>query len=237
MEPLKTFFEPAFEGKRIAIDTLKKFSEDNLARLTTNPGAPGGPIAGLITATGAAHIAYFGEISDVDVAKAVQEGFTVAVDQKFEEFQARVQKEHGLIKYTFNNMPAYQEFFPHGLTEYTNATKASVETLMLRMVEALTNNPNPGIPTTLKDEFQAYHDDYQELRAAQLGKKGNADTQRTERDAARAALELQLWKNVLTISLAHIGNVEACMAYFDESILKGSPEEDEEEGGDTPPTP
>lgn len=238
MVAFKNFFEVPFDDPRIAIGTLKKFSEDNLARLTANPGPAGGPVANLVGPTGLVHLAYFGEITDVEVANAVRQGITKSVEQKEREFIEFVRHEEGNIKYIFGKeSAAYQEFYPHGLNEYNRYTKENFEMLMTRFLAAATSNTHPNLPPTLAATVQAMHDDYQELRAAQLGKKGNAGTQRAERNAAREALEKQLWKNVLTISLAHLGDVDACMAYFDESILKSNPEEDEAEGGDTPPTP
>ena len=72
----------------------------------------------------------------------------------------------------------------------------------------------------LDKEIDALHTDYQLLRGDQLGRKGAAAAGRGERDDARAALAMQLWKNILTISLAHLGDSGAAMAYFDESIIK-----------------
>lgn len=229
MVAFKNFFEAPFDDPRISIDTLKKFSEDHLARITTNPGPAGGPIAGLVGPTGAAHINYFGEITDVAIASAVQQGITKSVDQKFHETIEYMKNQEKLIVYVFGKeSPAYQEFYPYGLNEYNRATKANFEEITMRFKAAATNNLNPAIPATLAAEVQTYHDDYQELRAAQLGKKGTTDTQRSERDTARTALELQLWKNILTISLAHLGNVDACMAYFDESMLKAKTKSEEQ---------
>lgn len=236
MEPLKTFFENPFEGQRYSIDNFKKFSEDHLARITANPGAPGGAVAALVAPTGAAHINFFGEITDVAVSSSVQQGITKAVDQKFHAAIDFMKNQEGLIKYVFGKeSPAYQEFYPYGITEYTRATKANFEELIMRFKAAATNNLNPAVPATLADELQALHDDYQELRAAQLGKKGNTDTQRSERDTARTALEHQLWKNIHTIAIAHLGNVAACTAYFDESIIKNKSKSEEEEKPETEP--
>lgn len=238
MEALETFFKNQFTGERFSNNTLKKFSEDHLARITANPGPPGGPIILLIAPTGAAHLNYFGNISNVDVASAVQQGLTKSLDAKFKEAVDYMKRAESIIRYVYGKeAQTYQEFYPYGLTEYTNATKETIETLMLRFVAAATNNPDPDLPGTLAAEVQTYHDDYQDLRAAQLGKKGDTDIQRAERNVARAALELQLWKNLLTISLAHLGDVDACTAYFDESILNagnGSSEDDDAEEGEGP---
>lgn len=241
MEALKTFFKNQFRGERFSHRRFQKFSEDHLGRLTAKPGAAGGPIAALVGPTGAAHLNYFGNIGDVDVANAVSQGMSIAVESKMAEFRARVQKEHGLIKYVFGNgkLPGYQEFFPHGLTEYTDINQMNAKTLMDRFIAALTNNVNPQIPATLVEEIQDMRDAFDELRTAQIGKKESIDSERVERTGTRAILEAQLWKNVLTIALVHLDDEDACMVYFDESILYAPQSKEEEaengEGGDAQP--
>jgi hypothetical protein len=220
MLAFRRIFENQFRGERLSHGTLKKFSEDHLARITANPGPPGGPIEGLVAPTGAAHLNYFGNISDVDIAYAVEQGITVSVKFKMKEFIELVRKQRSIIEYTFGkDKEVYQEFYPHGVTEYNRAGMADIEMLMMRFKKAADNNPHPNLPATLGADVQIMHDAYQSLRSAQLGKKGDTGAQRAERNAARAALELQLWKNVLTIAAAHLDDVSACSAYFDEGIL------------------
>jgi hypothetical protein len=220
MIAFRRIFQNQFKGERLSHGTLKKFSEDHLARITANPGPTGGPIEGLIASTGAAHLNFFGNISDVDIAFAVEQGITQSVNAKMQEFIRLVRKARPIIEYTFGSEnQVYQEFFPHGMSEYSQATMGNIETLMMRFKKAADANPHPSLPATLAADAQTMHDDYQGLRSAQLGKKGDTGTQRAERNAARAALELQLWKNVLTTAAAHIDNLPACAAYFDEGIL------------------
>jgi hypothetical protein len=220
MIAFKRIFENQFRGERLSINTLKKFSEDHLARITANPGPAGGAVEGLIAPTGAAHLNFFGNLTDVDTVYAVQQGITISVKAKMREFIALARKMEPNIEYHFGKgSKVYEEFYPHGLNEYGGAIMANIETLMMRFKNAADNNAHPSLPATLGADVQTMHDEFQALRSAQLGKKGDTDIQRAERNAARATLELQLWKNVLTIAAAHIDDLSACAAYFDEGIL------------------
>lgn len=220
MIAFKRIFENQFRGERLSIGTLNKFSEDHLGRITANPGPAGGPVEGLIAPTGAAHLDFFGNISDVDIAYAVQQGITISVIAKMKEFIALTRKMEPVIEYHFGKgTRAYEEFYPHGLNEYGGTSVGNVETLMVRFKAAAKSNLHPSLPATLAADVQTMQDEFMALRSAQLGKKGDTSSQRTERNKARAALELQLWKNVLIIAAAHIDNPRASAAYFDESIL------------------
>jgi len=224
---LKSLFKNHFSDKEISNDELRKFAEDNLMRLTANN--PSSAFTTIISATGIKYTAYFGALSNTDVAEAVRQALTVTVDNKLKAFKEKVSRKEADIRSAFGKDGAeYQEFFPHGMTEYSNATKENVEVLMERLVVS-SNKYAAQLPDDFPDMWSATHDEYQTARATQLGKKGmvadNADT----RDAARTALELQLVANLHFIGFTYPGDVEQCMAYFDQSfILNKKPVEDGE---------
>lgn len=226
---LQTLFKNHFDTRTISDDDLKKFSEDHLARITANN--PGGILAPIVAPMGAAHTAYFGAISSEDVAQAVQEALTAQVDAKMDEFKRLVRRKEGAIRNAFGeNGPIYMEFFPHGLSEYTNADKGNIELLMQRFT-TLTATHVADIEDDIDVTFQNFQTAFQAVRTAQLGKKGTVDDLKDASSANRDALETMLIKSLHFIAYQYPGNVEQCMAYFDQSFLRKDGEGEEETPG------
>lgn len=67
-------------------------------------------------------------------------------------------------------------------------------------------------------------------RDAQLGKKGAVGNLKSTAATSRAALELQLTANIHFIAYTWPGDVQQCMAFFDQSIVR-----DEQRDEDAPP--
>lgn len=232
MIKLETFFKNHFDTDRISDDNLRKFTEIHLQKLAAKN--TGGEFTQMITDTTDAYNLYFGKIVDEDTKFAVQQGLTITVNNAVETFKAAVRRRAGLIVSVFGeNSAQYQEFFPLGLTEYSNATLQNVETLMNRMVNAATKYSvelTPAVAT----EFQGYLTTYQTARTAQLLKKGEVTDAKSATSDNRDVVEVQLMKNVLTIAAMFVGNVSACVDFFDQSFIRGSNDDEDDE---TPPTP
>lgn len=218
MKNLRTWFANPFADRNISYEKLKVFAADVIARLTNNNGT------GLFTAVLAqlvvAYQNYFGDITDVDLAAAVQKSFTASKDNLFKTFKDSVSQQEGLVRSKFGKgTPTYMEFFPLGLTEYSNATMANVETLMTRMA-----NRGQAYVADLGSDFanlfQNILTNYQAARTAQLGRKSVTSDERTERHATRAELEIELFRAMFTVGLNYPGNVDRCMDFFNQSIIR-----------------
>ena len=87
-------------------------------------------------------------MTDEDTKFAVQQGLTIAVENAVENFKKAVSQKEGIVRGNFGkNSPAYQDFFPLGLTEYNKANLQNVELLMQRMVTAANAHVSDlGIP-------------------------------------------------------------------------------------------
>jgi len=189
-----------------------------LARITA--GNPGGAFDEIVAAHTAAHTAYFAAITGESTAFARQQGNAVRVKKARVAFIKFVRRREGAIRNAYDSGSAdYQKFFPHGLTEYTRMTLANAQQLMDRLVNALqAHTADRGAalatePATLRDDFMA-------ARTAQLGRTGEVGSKRVSADKARTALEFQLLSNLLFIGSKHLGNVQKCLAYFDQTILR-----------------
>jgi hypothetical protein len=221
---LYSVFQNFFDTKEISDDNLKKFTQDHIQRMTANNG--GGTFTALITETTNVYLGYFGNITDTDTALAMQQALTLTVDTIMHNFKASASQKEGLVRSTYGkDSPTYQEFYPHGITEYSNATKANIETLMNRMVVAATaHEVDLGAP--FKTLFANYQTNYTTARNAQLGKMAQVSTERTEIHATRDIVEIQLCKNLHFVGYTFPGDPDRCMDFFDQSIIRPSQSSD-----------
>ena len=210
-----------FASVHISDKDLKAYAEDHLQRLTT--ADTDGVLAELIAPTGAAYEAYFGSISDKDVAVAVRQAYTVSVDQNLEEFKGAVSRKEGAIRSAFGtDSAAYQEFFPQGKTEYTHVTKENADVLMLRMKSATAKyaaSLEPGMDAL----FATLYTNFTTARKAQLGQKGTVSSHTDAKHNNRTALELQLCANLHFIGYKYPGDAAKCCTFFRQELLYTPP--------------
>lgn len=179
-----------------------------------------GRFTDMITGTTTAHNAYFGSISDEDINYAVQQSLTMSMKNCFENFQKTVSQKEGIIRGNWNtDSPQYQEFFPRGLSEFSNASLANIETLMTRIVNAANNHIDVlgqlfvDIFTTIKNNFTA-------SRKAQLEKMGKVSDIKKSTGETRDVLEKQLMKNLLTLAIEYMDNPDKGMQFFNQQIIR-----------------
>lgn len=212
------FFKILFDTVRISDLNLRKFCEDNLQRTIANN--PGGIYNGLITDTTTAYNGYYGAIIDEDARTAVKEGSTIAMNNAMENFQDNVSQKEGIIRGTYGkDSPTYQEFFPYGLTEYSNANLQGVGVLMDRMVTASTAH-QVELGLDFVTLFTNLRDTFNTARTAQLNLIGEVAGKKDVTADTRDAVEVQLMKNILFVAYNNVGNLEAMNTYFDQSFIR-----------------
>lgn len=215
---LETIFKNFFADKKISDDHLKEFTEDHLQRLVANNG--GGMFAQVLADTQNSYNGYFGNIAGEDINTAVRKSLTLSADNLIKAFKKTVSRKEGTIKGLYAaDSPAYQEFFPRGLTEYSKASKANIETLMNRMVNA-SNARLADLGAPFVQLFTDLRDNYVTARTLQLGKKGDVTTRKTATKTSRAVLELQLTKNIHYIGCIFPGDITRCISFFDQRIIR-----------------
>lgn len=218
MRNLITYFKNIFDTKEISDENLRKFAEIHLSRLIVNN--PGAIYNTLITELTAAYNAYFGAINDEDIKISVKEGSTIAMNNIFQQFKEEASRQEGLVRAKFGKAsPEYQEFYPLGITEYTNSTLANVETLMTRIVVA-----GGKYSAILGDEFEhafgILKDNFLLNRNTQLTLMGEVEGMKDITIANRNSIESQLMKNLLAIASNNVGNTDAMNTYFDQSFIR-----------------
>ncbi len=231
---METFFKNHFNTNKISDDNMRKFAEIHLQRLAAKNG--GGEFTAMITDTTTAYTNYFGSITDEDTKFAVQQGLTIAVSNAMENFKKAVSQKEGIVRGNFGkDSPEYQEFFPLGVTEYSKATLQNVEMLMNRFVTAA-NKFAVQLGAALETEFQGYLIAFTTARTSQLLKLGEVADSKTDTSFKRDDVENELMKNVHLIGAMYVGDINTCMDFFDQSFVRDSSNNDDEEEP-VPPTP
>lgn len=227
MRDLRTWFSNPFADRNISYVKLNLFAADCIARLTNNNGS--GLFTAILAQLVTAYQGYFGDINDVDLANAIQKSFTAAKDNVFNTFKATVSQQEGLVRSTFGkDDPIYLEFFPLGLSEYSKATLGNVETLINRLVDRGQAH-SAQLGSGFLNTFQNIQTNYQAARTAQLGRKSTTSDQRTERHGTRAELETELFRAVFAVGMNFPGDVDRCMDFFDQTIIRSSNENDDDD--------
>ena len=231
MMDLKRLFKNHFDTKEISDDNLRKFAEVHLQRLSANNGTA--QFTTMITATTTAYTNYFGAITNEDTKFAIQQGLTVTMNNIVENFKNFASKKEGLVFGNYGKeSPEYQEFYPNGVTEYPQANLANIEMLMTRFFAAAERH-QAELGASLQSDAENFLTDFKNARTAQLGKIGEVQAQKSTTSTTRDGIENELMKNVHLIASMFIGEVDRCMDFFDQSFIRGSETDEEEE----PPTP
>lgn len=214
---ISRFFENLFDDKEISVGELTNFSSDHIERLRANN--PASEFDQLLEDTETKHNALETAVNALGTDTAQREGRTKDMNEVVADFKKSVSRVEGLISYTFGRQSGtYQEFYPQGITEYTNMTIEQAEELIKRFSTAVDNH-GPELPSGVVAEFQQHLADYQAARTEQLKEKGEVGGSRDEVRKAQLALQLQLTVNVLTIALKFSNDTEKADVYFDQSLL------------------
>lgn len=220
MVTIERIFTGLFNNKNITTERLVKYGEDQVSKTETNN--PAGIYTVIINETKAKIDNVQGNLDNAQISHATGKGGTVEKNETRKECEAFVSNGEGLIKYHFNEgSPIYIEFFPNGLSNFTNASDTEFVTLM-----------NAFVTTAKKYDVKlgvAFGNDADTKTKAFINSakdhtqdNSNISTARSNEKVAHAELAMQLTKNVLTIALNNLGNVDVVKTYFNLSLLYGA---------------
>jgi len=215
---LNILFKNHFSSRLISDNSIRKFAEVHLQRLSANNS--GGEFTQTITDTQNVFDSYFGSMNDEDQNFAVQQGLTISVTKVLNEFKQFISSSEGLVRAQFGKKSAeYQEFFPNKMKEYWHLNLANAEKVMERFYNVAGKHTNvfgysiTNLAQTLLTEFT-------EARSNQLKKKGEVAEKKSSTRERRKNLELQLIKNLHYIGYLYPGNINRCNDFFDQSFLR-----------------
>ena len=160
------------------------------------------------------------ELGEVDTALAIQKGATLTNNQVLTTFKKTMSEQEPFILRAVGGKgtPAALEFFPHGLTEYSEATKTTMPMLTMRLNKAATKYATQ-LGTDLAPLLQAFENSWKTSRDTQQQQIGSVDGNRSDRDEVRIKAELALLFAIHTVSALNPGNITAGKALFDFPLL------------------
>lgn len=217
MTDFERIFIEIFSYKRISYDDFKKFVQIHIERLVANN--TGGKYDAMIADTTAFYNAYFGEMGEEQISEAQKQSVTMQTDMLIKNFKTYANQLEGVVRGLFTNKGfQYQDFFPYGLTEVTNITKANAEVILTRLVNAC-NAYAISLPPSVITIMENFKTDYTNLRTMQLEKIGHVVREKSERSAARKSLQKNVYKNLLTLAIEYMDQPEIGMDFFDISFI------------------
>ena len=219
MIDLNKIAQNPFHPIEIDLETWIEGTERHIAKLEASN--PGGIYDDEIVASKANLDVLKDLVSARDSEQTEQQGSTILMNASVSNFIKFVRIREGLIKSTFegDDTPEYEEFFPHGLTEYDHANLGNVHTLMDRMVNKATKYETQ-LGTPFKTACIAKRTAFEAARAAQLTNIGEASAFVSLVAEAVLKMSIQLTKNLLTISLNNIGVDGIADVYFDQHFFQ-----------------
>lgn len=218
----KMLFGNVFDNSNITTPRLINFTNDMLGRMVAdNADNKFDPILAKVNP---AVVALSAEVSDVDVALTLQKGATLSTDKVLTGFSFTMSDVEGAIAYALGgrSTPAYLEFYPSGIVEYTSATKTNMAMLTERVFVAATKYA-AQLPPQLFNAISIFKTGWENARTDQELKKGVVKDSRGERDANRISLELALLFGIHTTAALFPGDEARCGQYFDFNLLYSNP--------------
>lgn len=217
MIDLSNFFKNHFDTARISDSNFNSFTQDHLQRLTKSGKHPA-----LVAVLTSVYTLWSGATLDEATHTALREGLTKAMNDAFNALKKAISQQEGAVRAKYGTAgSAYQEFYPQGITEYSNMKLGEVDVKVGRWIKAATAHSAdlPGLAvamTTLLTNFDT-------VRNNQLGGKGDVSTSKATSTSTRDDVEKQLMVNLLTIAIDHIGDPQGGLAFFDQTTIKPAP--------------
>lgn len=211
-------FGNLFDDVHITPSRFLVFARNTLSALTVaNTAAQFTALIALITPLINAVAA---ELGDVDTSLNVQKGSTQTNDQVLNSFAQTMSDEEPFIARAVGGKgsPAYLEFYPGGISEYSKATKTTMETLTHRVNVAATAHA-AALGATLTATLQAFENSWLTSRNTQEQQKHTVGGNRNERSTALTAAQLGMLTTIHTVAALYPADVEKCSSFFNFNLL------------------
>lgn len=217
MKKIDDLFTDFFDSHLITNNRLAGYTQDHLARIAANN--PGSVFSGIKTATEAALSTFGNALNAIGGDIGDRKASTQTKEGAREAFNVFIRQKEGLIKSTFGKPSTqYTQFFPNGLTPFSEATDLEYELLVANIVARATQYETE-LGTPFKEAAQGFASAYLEAEGAQTTEKGDVAAGRDALVTATAALTRQLTINALTIALHFPLDETKPVVYFDTSLL------------------
>jgi hypothetical protein len=217
MRDLHTWPTNPFDDPSISLPNLLAYTSDHLTKMTDKN--TGGFLTARITATTTAFAGVNtaaqtdankgGERKTATGAKtAYRDTITAGADQIYQALIVKYGKKSITLK----------TFFPEGLTGFNRKRDDEMGNALSSLVTELTNH-QADVGAPLVAQATALRDGWNAVYTPSEASSGAKDTSIDTKNTARAALQLELFKNLLTISLQFPRQPEIVDVYMQPSLL------------------
>lgn len=207
-----------FAKPRISLNRLVAFTNDHLARLTANN--PGGLFTARIAATQAAVAGLAGSVAADETKLGLRKSRKLAKRQFRAALPGGIGRIYGAVLAQFGAKSAeLKECFPAGRNVFLKCGDAVLAEELGTLINGLTDYQSQLGPTPLA-QAQALLAGWLAVFDPSLTATGNKAAAMADKRAARAALQAELFKNLLTIVLNFPGQPALVKSYMQQSLLE-----------------
>lgn len=230
MVDLYKFHLNPYDDRLISLNQLITFSGLHLQRMIeTNPGVL---LNTRITATTTALVALDNTMAGNETKLALRMARVQAKDTFRQALPANLQRIHGAVIAAFGpNSVQETECFPKGRTAFIDCTDEQLNDKLVQLQSCLTPLA-AQVGQTHLDNLGGLISTWTALLAAVKSASAGKTGSESARRAARAALQLELFKNLLTLAVAFPNDVEKAKYYYPQHLLE-RPASQPEEGGES----
>ncbi|MCW3075347.1 MAG: hypothetical protein JWP69_2416 [Flaviaesturariibacter sp.] len=220
MNLTEAFFSNPFDSVRITPVRLAAFAQDALTKLGTETGEP---FPALVASLTPPLVQLHAEVGSLDTSLQRQKSKTGATDQFIINLGEAVRAAEPSIAAALGGYEStgYKQFFPAGTREYSKTSKKNVPVLTTRLVNMCTEF-SAQLPAPLVAQLSGFALQWKALDEAQSTSRKDTREDRTDRSAARQAVERQLLKAIHTVAALYPGDMEKGKEFFDFGLLRAS---------------
>lgn len=217
---LLTFFRNHFDSSEFSNVNFLRFLESHLQRMIRkNTNSLYDERINLLRD---AIEAFKRALNEEDTSFALQQAQTKRTNDLIANFKSSVSQKEGIVRGTWGiGSPSYIEFFPQGLTEYSNSTKGNMSILMNRMAEKAQKYAADLAPSFV-NMFVDFASRYNAIRTEQLTSIGDVAADKTLVHETRFAASVIVMQNLHFVAFHHVGDADGGMDFFDQSIIRRS---------------
>lgn len=207
-----------FGNPTISEEKYEKLVESHFQRLNANNDT--GTYTDLINEGSPKFTLWKQTISVEAIELALRQGRTISMNDSVKLIKSYISKKRGVIMDKFaEGTTQYEQFYPYGAMEYSEANLGKLRTITERWIAAATTFA-ADLPANLASDGQLFLDAFITNRASQLLSAGEVVQKDSDSDIARADMNNWMYKCLLTLLLIHIADVERVNDFYDLSITK-----------------
>ncbi len=221
MIDLHRFLANPFDDPDISMDELLAFTTDHLQRLTGNN--PGGIYTARLTATNTALAVVNSAFADDQSKLGLRKARKQAKDAFRKTLLKSIGKLAGAVEAKFGEgSPEFTECFPQGRTVFSKCSDDQLANYLQTIITGVTLHvAQLGAPVVT--DATALLTGWNAVYSGSESSTGAKTTTQAAKAAARAALQLELFKNLLTIALNNPRQPDQFDMYMQQSLLEDHP--------------